>query len=506
MTAVPCYSDVVVRSLPDHKARVCLIYTGGTIGSVPTDPHNPESMNLRPASLDDLLAAVPRLGQEQEIELGLVSFVDPADSSHIFKEHWLAIASIIEEHYSSFDGFVVLHGTDTMAFTTSALSFLLNNLAKPVVVTGSQLPITNRRGDGVMNLMSAVQIAGYKATGLPLVPEVSLCFMDRLLRGNRATKVSSESWHGFDSPNFPWLATIGERIKVRTDLIRKPGNGRNAPFFVDRELASEIKIIYVNPGLTPLQLKRDLSTEGLEGVVLLTYGAGTMPSSTTYLQLIHDAVDGTSEHGRPIPILNISQCLQGTVEMRQYEASGGLLEAGVASGDNMTLEAAVAKMYWALRRFKTDTVRDQLQLSHRGEQDRTLLNLHFPVDQNETEGAVTVEPPTQTLRGRFDSHRLTSASLRIKALAVRAIKEDEPFAFRIFLNRPGAGLGTPLSLPACIGEFGPERIAADGTFVHSITGKAADVLDNGPTSVTLVGVNATLSLQSLHLALYLDAS
>ncbi len=187
------YSELRVRPAPDHRSRVCLIYTGGTMGSVPTDSSSPTSPNLRPASLVELLSSVPQLGQSEGIELGLVSFEEPVDSSAIGKHHWLAMARAIEEHYEDFDGFVILHGTDTMAYSAAALSFILNNLAKPVVLTGSQLPIQNRRGDAVMNLLAAVHIAGYKSTGLPLVPEVTLCFMDRLLRGNRATKVSASS-------------------------------------------------------------------------------------------------------------------------------------------------------------------------------------------------------------------------------------------------------------------------------------------------------------------------
>jgi len=496
-------SSLSLRLCPGHRARVCLIYTGGTIGSVPSDPADPIAQGLRPASLEQLIDAVPWIGSEDDIELGLLSFNEPVDSSCVTKEHWLAIAAAIQKHYEAFDGFVVLHGTDTMAFTAAALGFLLNNLAKPVVVTGSQRPIHDRRGDAVMNLVAAVRIAGYKATGLPLVPEVTVCFMDRLLRGTRATKVSTERWQGFDSPNAPPLGSIGDRIKIHRDRLRPVPDNTVRPFYADLSLGDEIEIIYTTPGLTPKQLERALQTDGLQGVLLLTYGAGNFPGSEAFLDPIRRAIAGGEGFDRPIPILNITQCLEGTVEMRRYEASGGLLEAGVASGGDMTLEAGLAKMYWALPRFHGEDLRNQLQIERAAERSQDLFDLNFEFDSNL--GAVTVlEPGPQRLSAAFLPDRLKAASLRVRGLDLEP-RGEAPARFRVFINRPGAGPDTPADLPWCAGEFGIERCNQDGTLLVPVTTAIRSTLGAGPATVTLVGVGASLRCRSIHLALYTEA-
>ncbi len=498
------YSPLTTRSTPGHRARVCLIYTGGTIGSVPSDPTDPVAPGLRPAGLEQLIDRVPWIGIEDDIELGLVSFIEPVDSSRVTKEHWLAIAAAIAEHYENFDGFVVLHGTDTMAFTAAALGFLLNNLAKPVVVTGSQRPIHDHRGDAVMNLVAAVRIAGYKATGLPRVPEVTICFMDRLLRGTRATKVSTERWQGFDSPNDPPLGSIGDRIKIHRDRLRPTPDNATRPFYADLTLGDEIKIIYTTPGLTPKQLERDLRTEGLQGVLLLTYGAGNFPGTDAYLDPIRRAVAGGEGFPTPLPILNITQCLEGTVEMRRYEASGGLLEAGVASGGDMTLEAGLAKMYWALPRFGGEDLRNQLQVDVAGERSQDLFDLNFDCAGIGPDGATVLEPPPRRISAALSPDRLKAATLRIRGFGLEATG-DEPPRFRVFVNRPGAGTETPAELPWCVGEFGPERCSRSGTFVAPVTTAVRSTMGAGPMRVTLVGLGATLRCDSLHLALYTDA-
>jgi L-asparaginase len=501
MSSSECYDPIKLRQHPRPKARVCVIYTGGTIGAVPTDPDNPSSPNLRPASLDELLEAVPDLGESEGIELGLLTFRNPVDSCFVTKEHWIALAAAIQEHYDQFDGFVVLHGTDTMAFTTSALSFMLNNLAKPVVVTGSQRPIRDRRGDGVMNLLAAIQIAGYKATGLPCIPEVTLCFGDRLLRGNRATKISSERWQGFASPNFPSLGIVGERIKIQRNLLLPvPENSRH-PFYADLNLASDVKIIFVNPGLTPQQFERDLKTEGLAGVILLSYGAGNFPGSQPYLDPLRQAIAGQGEFPRPIHALNVSQCPEGTVEMRLYEASGGLLEAGVASGDNLTLEAGLAKMYWALARFSGADVRAQLQIAQRGEQSQSLFDMRFDPGEHCAPWNATpvIEPSSQQMHGQYDSSLLKTATVRILGLGLRPRDPGRPAGFRLFINGPGAGEETPRTVPSLAGEYPAARVSRAGMFLATVTHTVQRMVDRGPTTVTLVGINADLWCRSIHL-------
>jgi len=510
MASGKMYGELQVKDLPREKrqARVCIIYTGGTIGMVPKDPENPASA-LKPASLEELFNAVHGLGEKEGIELGMVSFHDPVDSSDISSGHWLAMAEAIEEHYDDFNGFVVLHGTDTMAYTTSALSFLLNNLDKPVVVTGSQLPITDPRTDGVMNLTSAVHIAGYKAADLPKISEVVLCFMNVLLRGNRATKVSSTQWQGFASPNFPPLGTLGEYITINKDLRLKLEVGEEKPqFYADKSLASEIKIILVNPGLTPEQLERDLRTEGLEGVILLTYGAGNMPTSPEFIEVIRTAVEGGVEYSTPIVVMNVTQCVEGKVEMGLYEASSGLLEAGVTSGLDMTLEAAVAKIYWVIRKFRGRDIHTQLQIAHRGEQSENLSDLVFDpgTAKKQSKAVERIQPEAQQIPGEFDRRKLTRAMVRVQGLGIEPSEDDAPASIHIFLNDIEANRDTPIRSPSFAGEILSDTIPESGNVVRDVTETAKTVVHGRePLSATLVGMNCKLWCRSIHVGLFTDA-
>lgn len=504
------YGDLEVRELDPgmRLSRVCLIYTGGTIGMVPSDSSNPESP-LRPASLEELLNAVEGLGEREGIELGMVSFLDPVDSSDISSSNWIGIASAIEEHYESFDGFVVLHGTDTMAFTTSGLSFLLNNLTKPVVVTGSQLPIIDPRTDAVMNLTSAVYIAGYRAMNLPKVTEVTLCFLTKLLRGNRATKVSSTDLQGFDSPNFPPLGALGEHIAIRKDLLWAAPQTERSQFYVDKKLAEDIKIILVNPGLTPEHLERDLRTEGLEGVILLTYGAGNMPTLPEFVDVIREAVRGGEGYSRPLVVMNVTQCLRGTVEMGLYEASSGLLEAGVTSGLDMTAEAAVAKMYWALRKFQGHDVHTQLQVAHRGEQSENLSDLAFDPGKAKSKrtAASRIQTEAQLIPGLYDRQRLTRAVVRVHGLGIDPAEGPEDASVRIFINATAADETTSVHDPSFVAEIPLSSLPLDGDVVRAATDAAGSVVSAGqPVSVTLVGVQGRLWCRSIHVGLYTEAN
>jgi len=509
------YGELVRKKLVDGdenpikpKSRVCLIYTGGTIGMVPTDENNLSSP-LRPASLDELLGAVPGLGKEEKIELGLVPFHEPVDSSDVSTKHWLAIAAAIEEHYDNFDGFVVLHGTDTMAFSTAALSFLLNNLAKPVVVTGSQLPIKNVRTDAVQNLTSAVYVAGYKATRLPCIPEVVLCFANLILRGNRATKVSSTQWQGFISPNFPPLGTIGEHIVINSkNCLEAPDNERYR-FYADKSVADEIKCIIVNPGMRPEHLKRDLQTEGLNGVILMTYGAGNMPTDPEFTKIISEAVDGGDGYDSPRAIINVTQCVEGMVEMGLYEASSGLLEAGASSGLDLTLEGALAKMYWTLQKFKGRNIHTQLQISQRGEQSQNLFDLAFEVKKvelGETKAMDIIQSDAQLVPGTYDREKLLKAIVRIQGVGMKLINPNEEASVRIFINEPDADQETSVYDATFGAEFRKNNISKMGSVLCDVTPTARNVVTVGtPVSVTLVGINAKVWCRSIHLAFYTDA-
>ena len=240
------------------KTKVLVIYTGGTIGAVPEDPSNPASP-LRPADKEGLRPYIsnPFEGIEWDIT-GLIDDdgapVPPLDSSSVGPKHWVWMAQAIERAYHDYDGFVILHGTDTMAYTGSALSFLLQNLAKPVVITGSQLPIFKTRTDAITNFSSALYVAGYKASDLPCVPEVTIAFADRLLRGCRTTKVSTSKWQGFDTPNLPPLGSFGEHIVINAELIRKAPDPGQASFFAHPKLDSRVMPFSIFPGMQPEQV------------------------------------------------------------------------------------------------------------------------------------------------------------------------------------------------------------------------------------------------------------
>ena len=395
------------------STRICVLYTGGTIGMVPCDPSNAASP-LVPASKEDLEKYVHNFGEHEGISWDIVGLVDfdgnevkPIDSSDIDATHWTFMARQIEELYDDYDGFVILHGTDTMAYTASALSFMLVNLAKPVVVTGSQLPIANVRTDAVQNFVNAMHLAGYRATGLPLIPEVTICFGDKLLRGNRTSKVSSSSWSGFDSPNFPHLGTIGEHIVIREELLREPADNDESPFYAVTKLCTDVLDIGLFPGMKPGHLKQLFDMEIIRGVIFRTYGAGNAPGNPAFLDIIRDAVQGVGKKGKVI--LNVSHCVEGTVEMGNYAASSGLQERGVLSGLDITPEAALAKMMWILS-TETDPeeIAIQMQIDQRGEQTGSLFDVRYGESGDATATKAVVSESARP-SGQFRKENLSRA-------------------------------------------------------------------------------------------------
>lgn len=322
------------------STRVLVLYTGGTIGMVPVNPADPDGAR-RPGGKEDVLRYVPGVGTRDGVDWELLSdpLLPPVDSSDIRAKDWLAMAAVIEREYSSWDGFVILHGTDTMAYTASALSFLCENLGKPVVLTGSQTPLFHDRTDGRLNLIHSLRIAGHRATGLPLVPEVVICFGKRVVRGNRARKMSTTDSDAFDSPNLRPLGGIETDVFLDRTLLGVPPA---APFFVHRAMSDKIIDITIVPGLPPNVLRTLLAGPAIQGAILRTFGQGNFPSDPGLLETIAEA----SAQGKVL--VNVTQCPRGRVNMEQYE-SGQLLSArGVISGGDMTPEAAYTKLAWLL--------------------------------------------------------------------------------------------------------------------------------------------------------------
>ncbi len=314
---------------------ILIIYTGGTIGML----HNPETGTLTPFNLDQILQQVPELTRFG-YNLSAVSFDPPVDSSDVNPELWIKLVEIIEDNFDKFNGFVILHGTDTMAYSASALSFMFENLSKPIIFTGSQLPIGTLRTDGKENLISAIEIAAGSLNGKPIVPEVCIFFQNKLFRGNRTIKYSAEYFSAFRSDNYPPLAETGVNIKYDFSLINYPGDNKKLTTY--KNLNTDIIILKIFPGISEEVIRASLNIKSLKAVIIETFGAGNAPTTPWLLKKIRNAVD------RGLVVLNVTQCSAGGVDMTKYDTGKGLLSAGVLSGRDITTEAALAKLMWIL--------------------------------------------------------------------------------------------------------------------------------------------------------------
>lgn len=323
---------ILVNTASPEKARskVLIIYTGGTFGMA----HDKDGV-LIPFDFGLILEHLPTL-RSMALELTVVSFEHPIDSSNINPAHWQLLAEIISDHYNAHDGFVILHGTDTMAYTASALSFMLEGLAKPVILTGAQLPISEPRSDARENLITALNIASAKEDNVAVVPEVCIYFDDELLRGNRSKKVESMQFDAFDSGNYPPLAKAGVKIDYNHSVIRKAEIHRG--LHLHKSFDSGIAILKLFPGISQPIVESILKTSGLKAVILETYGSGNAPTLPWLMDALTQAIK------QDILVLNISQCPGGMVMQGRYETSRDLLRIGVISGADMTCEAAVTKL------------------------------------------------------------------------------------------------------------------------------------------------------------------
>ncbi|MDE7179603.1 MAG: type I asparaginase [Muribaculaceae bacterium] len=338
------------------RPKILIIYTGGTIGMVENDVTG----ELEPFDFDTLVDNVPRI-KRLDYDIDSFQFEVPIDSSAMTPKHWQDIAFCIDNFYDDYDGFVVLHGTDTMAYTASALSFMLENLRKPVIITGSQLPIQEVRTDGEENLITSLQIAAARdKKGRPMLNEVAILFENYLWRGNRATKYSADNFNAFKSSNFPRLAKIGMGITFRDDVLWHPQDPE--PLKVHYGMDSNVMYLSLFPGITDTMMKHALSTPGLKGVVMKTYGAGNGPSDPDFLKALKEAVD------RGIVIVNTSQCDNGMVDPRKYKTGSALYDTGVISGHDLTSEAAITKLMFLFgQNLPVDEVKRMMEIPLVGE-------------------------------------------------------------------------------------------------------------------------------------------
>lgn len=337
------------------KAKILLVYTGGTIGMM----KDFETGALKAFDFNKLLQKIPELKQ-LDCEIETISFEHPIDSSNMNPDEWVKIAKIVQDNYSNFDGFVVLHGSDTMSYSASALSFMFENLSKPVIFTGSQLPIGDLRTDAKENLITAIQIASLRIGDQPVVSEVCLYFEYKLYRGNRTTKINAENFNAFISPNYPILIESGVNLKTFPELLWP--KTAISEFKIHENLEKNVVVIKMFPGITESVLSAIFNIPQLKGIVLETYGAGNAPTEDWFLALLKNGI------ARGLQIVNVTQCSIGSVTMGKYETSTSLREIGVISGKDITTEAAIAKLMFMLGQNISPTIfKTIFETSLRGE-------------------------------------------------------------------------------------------------------------------------------------------
>ena len=346
--------NVSTSTSSEPRASVLVIYTGGTLGMT-----YDESGALAPFNFSRIVEKIPSL-REFNVHITVISFPQLIDSSNVRPEHWADMAYIVNENYQRYDGFVIVHGTDTMAYSASALSFMLEGLNKPVIFTGAQLPIGSTRSDAHENFVTALEIASEKRSGVPMVPEVCIYFGNRLLRGNRSSKRQSIHFDAFESANYPALAEAGVLIDYNLTAIRPYVHRRKLEYH--RELNTNVAVLKLFPGISRRVVESILQISDLRGLVLETFGSGNAPTDAFLLDSLADATE------RGLIVLNVSQCSGGRVIQGRYQTSQSLENIGVISGKDMTTEAAVTKMMLLLgEEPDPDRVRELLPVPLCGE-------------------------------------------------------------------------------------------------------------------------------------------
>ncbi|WP_313580426.1 asparaginase [Chishuiella sp.] len=342
------------------QAKILLIYTGGTIGMA----KDYGDQSLKPFNFDNLLKHIPELNL-LDCSFDYYSFDTPIDSSDMKPEYWINIAETIEINYSKYDGFVVLHGTDTMAYTASALSFMINNLQKPIIFTGSQLPIGDLRTDAKENLITSIQLASLRKNDKPIINEVCIYFEYKLFRANRATKINAENFDAFESPNYPIIGVSGVHLEVKEDLLLKSNS--NSHLNINKNLNADVGVLKIFPGMNRSFIESVLNSPNVKVFIIEAFGTGNIFTDDWFINLLKEKVDNG------IHLIINTQCAGGMVEIGRYATSDALLEMGAISSFDLTMEAAITKAIYLLgQNLSKEEFRKQYETNLKGE-----LRHHF---------------------------------------------------------------------------------------------------------------------------------
>jgi L-asparaginase len=460
-----------------------------------------------PAPLDRVMEMVPFYDPEERVlpvgrtpvPLDFASWAEPVDSANITSADWRKLAEIIREKQNEYAGFVILHGTDTLAYTASALAFILDNLDRPVVVTGSQRPIGQPRSDAVQNLITSIEVAAARTLGATVVPEVCVFFRDRLFRGCRTTKVSATSFNAFESPNMAPLGVAGDRLAVDEKAIARPSR---LALQARPALDERIACVTLFPGMSTALLDGMLNSDDLRGIVLQAFGNGNCPSTPQFL----NAVAGAVEAGRLI--VDITQCRSGEVDLGLYPGSLGLLSRGVIPGMDMTPEAALAKLSFLLgNEADALVVADRMQINMRGEQRQSVFNLHFGAGEVAAGESVTLRPVRPMVAGsRYRSSALDRAVLRVLGLSSPAPEPDAALECRLWLDSAAPGPGAEEGV-GFLGRISSGRRGIDGkgNAILEVTEQVRALVDNRHiNTLTVAAGGGGVSWDRLDLALYAD--
>ncbi len=499
------------------KRGVLVIYTGGTIGSKPSQPDDPESPQVV-VPWAEYVEATPELRLIQErFPVDCYEGIPPLDSCNVGPREWREMAQAIADHYDGYNGFVILHGTDTMVYTATALSFMLGNLGKPVILTGAQRSaLVSVRNDATQNFLTALEFANPEATGLPVIPEVCVYFGGKLLRGNRTVKRDTSGYDAYDTPNLEPLGIAGDKITVNERIVRRVDG--NAKFTLHRRLNENVLPIFIAPGIQDTEMvKRQLETPGLRAVVVQAFGSGNIPTKPEFVKLFSEA------HQKGVVVAAVSQCRTGPVELGIYETSAALLEAGFVCADDVTLEAAQVKLMSLLgdEDIEPEEVEHRFQRSIAGEQSTSLWLARYKDGSGHTthDGKA---PGRRRIRGEAlqvpeDRDRIERALLRLRAakLAGGATTDGtEPDAVEIELytdlseddplERNGPGfLGAYRRWPRSEAE---RAIAGDtGVLMFDVTEFVRGRVKAGDRvsfTIALHGSGASLSWEGVELAVY----